>query len=85
MNDESAQERALVPFAQQLDTHGRLHDIAPEHERLRLFEPDVQVPGQTSLEPDAEERAEMEPLPFYADRGRQLLGSGPLRRAFSLP
>jgi hypothetical protein len=52
MSDESAQERALRPLLQQLDTEGRLHDIAPEHERLRLFEPDVQLPGQTWLELD---------------------------------
>jgi hypothetical protein len=37
MSDESAQDRALLPFLQQLDTDGRLHDIAPEHERVRLF------------------------------------------------
>jgi hypothetical protein len=36
-------------FAQQLDTDGQLHDIEPEHERMRLFDPDVQLPGQTRL------------------------------------
>jgi hypothetical protein len=49
---ERPQNGPLQPFAQQLDTDGRLHDIAPEHERLRLFEPDVQLPGQTWLELD---------------------------------
>jgi hypothetical protein len=35
---------------QQLDTDGRLHDLALEHERLRLFEPaPSQLPGQTYL------------------------------------
>jgi len=52
MSDENAQQRTLLPFLQQLDVEGRLHDIAPEHERPRLFEPDVQLPGQTWLEVD---------------------------------
>jgi hypothetical protein len=53
MNDESTAKRALLPFPQQLDTDGRLHDIAPEVERLRLFEPaPEQLPGQTWLEVD---------------------------------
>jgi hypothetical protein len=45
---------------QQLDIDGYLRDIAPEHERLRLFEPDVQLPGQTWLELAYEECAELE-------------------------
>jgi hypothetical protein len=54
MSDESPQERALPSFLQQLDTDGRLHDIAPEVERLRLFEPAVQLPRQTWLELEGE-------------------------------
>jgi len=53
MNDrERPQECPLRRFAQQLDTDDSLHDIAPEHERLRLFEPDTQLAGQTWLELD---------------------------------
>jgi hypothetical protein len=53
MSDKSAHERALLPFPQKLDTNGRLHEIAPEHERLRLFEPAPErLPGQGSLELD---------------------------------
>jgi hypothetical protein len=48
-------------FDQQLDIDGNLRDIAPEHERLRLFEPDVQLPGQTRPELAYEECAELEP------------------------
>jgi hypothetical protein len=61
MSDESTQERALLPFPPQLDTDGRPHDREPEHERLRLFELDVQLPGQTWLELADEECAELEP------------------------
>jgi hypothetical protein len=47
-------------FDQQLHLDGTAHDIAPEHERLRLFEPEPeQLEGQASLELDAE----LEPLP----------------------
>jgi hypothetical protein len=57
MNDRNAQQRTPTPFLQQLDIEGRRHDIGPEHERLRLFESDVQMPGQTWLKLD--ERAEL--------------------------
>jgi hypothetical protein len=54
MSDESARGRTLLPFPQQLDTDGRLHDIAPAVERLRLFEPaPEQMPEQASLDLDA--------------------------------
>ena len=36
----------------QLDVFGQEHDIAPQHERLRLFEPVRTTPGQTVLETD---------------------------------
>jgi hypothetical protein len=36
---------------QQLDVDGQLHDLAPTHERLRLFEPaPAQLTGQTHME-----------------------------------
>jgi hypothetical protein len=35
----------------QLDIDGRAHDIAPAHERMRLFEPAPNVPlGQSTLD-----------------------------------
>jgi hypothetical protein len=47
-------------FDQQLDLDGNAHDIAPEHERLKLFEPaPEQLEGQAWLELDVE----LEPLP----------------------
>ena len=46
---------------QQLDLDGNAHDIVPEPERLRLFEPaPEQLEGQASLELDAE----LKPLPL---------------------
>ena len=42
--------RFLDRDGQQLDTDGRLHDLAAEHKRLRLFEPALsQHPGQSYL------------------------------------
>jgi hypothetical protein len=55
MSDESARGRTLLPFPQQLDTEGRLHDIGPEHKGVRLFEPaPEQLPGQASIELDGD-------------------------------
>jgi hypothetical protein len=39
MNGGNPEQRTPTPFSRQLDTDGRLHDIAPEHERLHLVEP----------------------------------------------
>lgn len=36
-------------FDRQLDVFGDEHDIAPAHERLRLFEPVKVMPGQTGM------------------------------------
>jgi hypothetical protein len=42
--------------SQQIDLDGRLHDVAPQHERLRLFSPaPTQLAGQTYLNTDNEE------------------------------
>jgi hypothetical protein len=50
---------------QQLDVEGNLHDLAPEVERLRLFEPaPAPLPGQTWLQLDDDELAELEARPF---------------------
>jgi hypothetical protein len=43
-------------LAQQLDLEGNLHDLAPQNERLRLFDPaPAQLPGQTYMHTDHEE------------------------------
>jgi len=43
---------------QQIDTDGQLHDVAPAHERLRLFMPaPTQIAGQTSMTIPTEEAA----------------------------
>lgn len=57
---ENQRERAtsapLAPLPAQLDLDGHAHEIAPETERLRLFEPaPTQLPGQSYLALDAEE------------------------------
>ena len=44
--------RPLPRLAQQLDLDGQPHDIAPQIERMRLFEPDKQIDGQTYLDLD---------------------------------
>lgn len=45
---EPAPSRARL--AAQLDIDGNAHEIAPAHERMRLFEPaPAQLPGQTSM------------------------------------
>jgi hypothetical protein len=42
---------ALERRAQQLDIDGQLHDLAPTHERLRLFEPaPAEIAGQTHMD-----------------------------------
>lgn len=38
---------------QQLDITGRLHDIAPAHETVRLFDSAPQIKGQIALDTDA--------------------------------
>jgi hypothetical protein len=63
--EESPQNRPLRPFPQQLDLEGKPHDLAPEVERLRLFEPaPAQLPGQAWLELDDDELAAREATPF---------------------
>lgn len=55
MGVQEPQKPRVRPFDQQLDVDGRLHDLAPLTERLRLFEPDRQLPGQTRLDlPDTD-------------------------------
>jgi hypothetical protein len=40
----------LRPLAAQLDLNGDAHELAPAHERLRLFEPaPAQLEGQTDM------------------------------------
>jgi hypothetical protein len=40
-------------FDQQLDLDGNAHDIAPRHERLKLFEPaPTQIEGQAYIRDD---------------------------------
>lgn len=44
-----------MSFPQQIDLDGGLHDVAPVHERLRLFAPaPAQLAGQTHLDTDNE-------------------------------
>jgi hypothetical protein len=60
-------ERALGPkpregaplpsLPAQLDLDGQAHEIAPQTERMRLFEPaPAQLPGQTHIDTDSIER-----------------------------
>ena len=50
---ERPQNPPLTPAEQQLDLDGRLHDIAEQTERMRLFEPAPrQLDGQTHLDLD---------------------------------
>jgi hypothetical protein len=46
--------RAPLParLPQQLDLDGGLHDLAPEHEALRLFDSAPQIRGQIALDTD---------------------------------
>ncbi|HEV2924023.1 MAG TPA: hypothetical protein VGW98_08315 [Solirubrobacteraceae bacterium] len=45
----------LAPLPAQLDLDGNLHEIAPQTERMRLFEPaPAQLPGQTHIDTDSE-------------------------------
>jgi hypothetical protein len=53
---ESASDGMLPRLAQQLDIDGRLHDLPPEIESMRLFDHRAQLPGQTWLQ--LEERSE---------------------------
>jgi hypothetical protein len=48
----------LAPLPAQLDTDGRLHEIAPQSEAMRLFEPAPrQLEGQTAMEVEATQQA----------------------------
>ncbi len=47
-----ARTPALQPSAQQLGLDSQLHDLAAQNERLRLFEPDRQLDGQTFMDLD---------------------------------
>lgn len=49
MRPQEPQKRPLRRLGQQLDLDGRPHDLEPVTERMRLFEPVEQVPGQTRL------------------------------------
>lgn len=50
-----SRRRALEPLPAQLDLDGRPHDIEPQNERLRLFEPaPAQLPGQTYIDTERE-------------------------------
>jgi hypothetical protein len=49
----AGQKRPFTPLPAQLDLDGRAHDIAPQTERLRLFQPaPVQLEGQTYIDTD---------------------------------
>jgi hypothetical protein len=47
---QSAPDGPLTPPAQQIDLEGRLHDLPPQSEVMRLFDYKSQLPGQTWLE-----------------------------------
>jgi len=50
MSSPEPQNRALAPLAAQLDLDGRAHELAPQSERMRLFEPaPAQLEGQTDM------------------------------------
>jgi hypothetical protein len=58
MSRERPVAAPLPRLAAQLDTDGRLHEIAPQSEAMRLFEPAPrQLEGQTAMEVDAEQQA----------------------------
>ena len=40
-------------LGQQLDIDGGLHDLAPQHETMRLFTASPQIRGQIALDTDA--------------------------------
>ena len=48
-NDHGA---VLGPLPQQLDVDGRLHDLVPQHEPVRLFEQTPHVQGQLYMDTD---------------------------------
>lgn len=51
MPHDTAPKRPLRPLDAQLDLDGTPHEIAPQTERVRLFEPaPAQLPGQTHME-----------------------------------
>ena len=55
MSQSDAQQDRTQPLPrlpQQVDLDGQPHDIAPQIERMRLFEPDKQIDGQTYLDLD---------------------------------
>lgn len=51
----------MMVLGRQLTTDGRSEDIAPAHERLRLFAPVVTSPGQLALDTDPPTPAEPSP------------------------
>jgi hypothetical protein len=53
LEPQNTPEQPLRPCAQQLDVDGQPHDLAPQSERMRLFEPaPAQLPGQTFIDLD---------------------------------
>jgi hypothetical protein len=63
----------MRPRAQQIDLDGQLHDLAPQTERMRLFNPaPTQLAGQTYIDTDREAGAmgtetRIEPWTFNGD------------------
>jgi hypothetical protein len=49
---ENDRRPVLGPPPQQLDVDGRLHDLVPQHEPLRLFEHTQHVRGQLYMDTD---------------------------------
>lgn len=53
---EASTSPAPAPLPAQLDLDGQAHEIAPQTERIRLFEPaPTQLPGQTYIDTDSSE------------------------------
>jgi hypothetical protein len=57
---QNANKAPLTPLPAQLDLEGGRHELAPQSERMRLFTPDVQLPGQTFLELDSRPERDQE-------------------------
>jgi hypothetical protein len=55
---ESPATGQLTPLPKQIGLDGRLHDLPPEIERMRLFDHKAQLPGQTWLELAGAQRAD---------------------------
>jgi hypothetical protein len=55
MAPDTPRNRPLASLPAQLDLDGTPHEIAPQTERLRLFEPaPTQLPGQTYIDTDSD-------------------------------